>query len=167
MNFIIDKFKLSLADLHGWSSWAFINASEMNQSLDAVANSCLAIAARCTSSGPSASRIVRAPAHSLARGKSSQTPPPPCTCIKARHFEGHATNNLQHGANMWAGSPSAFALQHVTCTSLRSLSSCNQPGTDVLPCHLTACFLRHTASCCLQCHTKPAPQHSPPVRPGQ
>ena len=41
-----------------------------------------AMAMRCTSSGPSAKRSVRAPAHSRASGKSSETPPPPCACME-------------------------------------------------------------------------------------
>src|SRR3954451_8676234 len=41
-------------------------------------SSVLAIASRCTSSGPSASRSVRVCAHIAASGKSSQTPAAPC-----------------------------------------------------------------------------------------
>src|ERR1043166_3128014 len=43
-------------------------------------SSCLAMALRCTSSGPSAKRRVRALASARATPKSSDTPPPPCTC---------------------------------------------------------------------------------------
>ena len=39
--------------------------------------------ARCTSSGPSASRSVRASAYSCASGVSAETPAPPCTWIAA------------------------------------------------------------------------------------
>jgi hypothetical protein len=42
------------------------------------ANSSLAINARCTSSGPSAIRRVRIVANISARGKSGETPAPPC-----------------------------------------------------------------------------------------
>ena len=59
------------------------------------------------------------------------------------------------GSGAWAGSLSAFALQHMICASLTSLSSCSQLETEALPCHLPACFLRLTASCCLQCHSNP------------
>ena len=41
-------------------------------------SSIFAIASRCTSSGPSARRSVRAWAHACASGKSSVTPAPPC-----------------------------------------------------------------------------------------
>lgn len=44
-------------------------------------NSILPIWLRCTSSGPSARRKVRACAYAYATPKSSDTPPPPCACI--------------------------------------------------------------------------------------
>src|SRR5882672_3077686 len=44
-------------------------------------SSIFAIWLRCTSSGPSAKRNVLACAYAYARPKSSETPPPPCTCI--------------------------------------------------------------------------------------
>src|SRR3990167_6575699 len=46
-------------------------------------NSTFAIRPRCTSSGPSASRSTRAQPNMAASGKSSLTPPPPCTWIAA------------------------------------------------------------------------------------
>ncbi len=42
-----------------------------------------AIVPRCTSSGPSAMRSVRAPAHRRASGVSPDTPAPPCACTAA------------------------------------------------------------------------------------
>lgn len=51
----------------------------VHQSLDTRCNSSFAMVPRCTSSGPSASRRVRALAHKWANGKSELTPPPPWT----------------------------------------------------------------------------------------
>ena len=44
-------------------------------------SSILAITLRCTSSGPSARRSDRAPTQADANGKSSLSPPPPCSWI--------------------------------------------------------------------------------------
>ena len=46
----------------------------------ARASSSLATVSRCTTSGPSARRSVRAPAHMWARGVTSDTPAAPCVC---------------------------------------------------------------------------------------
>lgn len=54
-----------------------------NRARRAPASSSLAIVSRCTTSGPSARRSVRAPAHMWARGVTSDTPAPPCTCARA------------------------------------------------------------------------------------
>ena len=64
---------------------------------------------------------------------------------------------LKHGPRVWAGRPTAIALQRMICMSLRQLSSCNQPGTDVLPCHLSS--LPSEAGSKLL----PAVPHSPPA----
>ena len=57
------------------SSWlSFFSASPCGH----FPSSIFAIASRCTSSGPSASRSVRECAQARARKKSSLTPPPPC-----------------------------------------------------------------------------------------
>ena len=50
---------------------------ETNDVHDSFVSSILAMASRCTSSGPSARRRVRVWAHALASGKSPDTPAPP------------------------------------------------------------------------------------------
>ena len=69
-----------------------------HHSLDmCLASSRRAMEIRCTSSGPSAMRRVRAPAHSRASGKSSETPPPPCAWIAVS-----STSSTVDGASTFA-----------------------------------------------------------------
>ena len=84
----------------------------------ALLSSILAIVSRCTSSGPSASRSVLAPANMRARGWSPHTPSPPCSWIAAS-----MTNSAAFGAATLHAAMAPFAVLLPSSSSRRAASS--------------------------------------------
>ena len=84
----------------------------------ALLSSILAIVSRCTSSGPSASRSVLAPANMRAKGWSSHTPKPPCSCIAAS-----MTDSAAFGAATLHAAMAPFAVLLPSLSSRRAASS--------------------------------------------
>lgn len=90
-------------------------------------SSSLAMDMRWTSSGPSAMRSVRAPAHRRAKGTSSETPAPPCAWMAAS-----STDSTVDGASTFAAAilPRACSAKSSLVCSARFENCSHQPSAE-------------------------------------
>lgn len=101
-------------------------------------SSCLPMLARCTSSGPSARRRVRASAYSRASGVSPHTPAAPCTCPPVTAHHGpracrRLTGHLSQGALRKQGSMRLWLSASHSCSAAHIVHECSSQCAPGMP----------------------------------